>query len=455
MKIRWLFIFDLLEMSARRFYRDKLPQRANAIAYSLLISIVPLLTIAMRFTNVNREEIRFQLLSFFQLYGITGADPVINALDDILGRSNAIAGIGLLFMIYAAMNIFKYLEETANHVFRVKPRPLLIRNSIFTSWLVVIPFIIVIGGSALSDIQKSYSHPAIIDIRIDRQRLYTLKEGHKLTISDLSTNENPVRQIHYLHKTDFQVPGRNISPEVEQKDESLQSSSLSWKDGLGPPQKLYIFGDRIYIIAKPNFLFFSLDAGQSWDYRIFQSSYDRGISIPRIEAFRPESNRLLLLLSSPRGSRLLILHPERIDLFANQSYRETYRSLFFLAKKQLYIMATRGSVIESSNGFQWSEPKLTTALAESMVDLIERPRRDGWLARTSIGRIVILDNELQSTFPPVHLPTASTISGLRQDSTGRIYIWTRTGEVRMSLDEGESFIRTDLQRPETSLLTIL
>ena len=328
MKKRLLFIIDLLEVSARRFYKDKLPQRANAIAYSLLISIVPLLTIAMRFTNVNREEIRFQLFSFFQLYGITGADPVINALDDILGRSNTIAGIGLLFMVYAAINIFKYLEETANHIFRVKPRPLLIRNSIFTSLLVVIPFILVIGGSVLSDIQKSYSHPAIIDMRIDKQRLFILREGHKLSILDLASNRKSEREIQYLNKTDFQVPGRNISPEAETIDRKDDTTSISpaWRDNLGPAQKLYISGDRIYITAKPNFLFFSLDAGQSWDYRIFQSNYDRGISIPRIEAFRPESNRILLLLSSPRGSRLLVLHPERIEVLANQSFREKYRS---------------------------------------------------------------------------------------------------------------------------------
>ena len=455
MKKRLLFIIDLLEVSARRFYKDKLPQRANAIAYSLLISIVPLLTIAMRFTNVNREEIRFQLFSFFQLYGITGADPVINALDDILGRSNTIAGIGLLFMVYAAINIFKYLEETANHIFRVKPRPLLIRNSIFTSLLVVIPFILVIGGSVLSDIQKSYSHPAIIDMRIDKQRLFILREGHKLSILDLASNRKSEREIQYLNKTDFQVPGRNISPEAETIDRKDDTTSISpaWRDNLGPAQKLYISGDRIYITAKPNFLFFSLDAGQSWDYRIFQSNYDRGISIPRIEAFRPESNRILLLLSSPRGSRLLVLHPERIEVLANQSFREMYRSLFFLSRKNLYIMAARGSIIESNNGLQWSEPKPTTGLAEPIVDLIDRDEPNEWLALTTIGRVVILDDNLQSTFPPLHLPTISTVTGLKRDSTGRIYIWTRSGEVRMSLDQGDSWVRVDLQRPETSMIT--
>jgi uncharacterized BrkB/YihY/UPF0761 family membrane protein len=446
-------LVDLLETAARRFYRDGLTQRANAIAYSLLISIVPLLTIAMRFTNVNREELRFQLTSFFQLYGITGAEPVVNALDDILGRSNTIAGIGLLFMIYAAINIFSYLEETANHIFRVKPRPWLIRNSIFTSWLVVSPFFILITVNVLSDVQNAYSHPAIIDMRFENDRLYLLRDRHRLTIRN-GKDDIEEQEILYVEKTDFNVPGRNITPDVE-ATEAQESSNQRWKEQLGPAQSIYVQGDRIYIVARPNFLFFSLDAGQSWDYRVFQSTYDRGASVPRIESVRVEPQRLLLLLSSPRGSRLLQIHPERMEVQHLTAFREIHRSIIFTGQEpSRYILTARGMLRESPAAFQWSEPRSVPALSETIIDLQPRPERGGWLALTGTGRVAILDKDLASTFPALHLPPSSGVSGVIRDATGRLFLWTKSGEIRASLDEGESWMGVDIFRPEASPLTV-
>lgn len=443
---------DLLETAVRRFYRDGLNQRANAIAYSLLISIVPLLTLAMRFTNVNREELRFQLMSFFQLYGITGAEPVINALDNILGRSNTIAGIGLLFMIYAAINIFSHIEETANHIFRVKSRPWLIRNSIFTSWLVVSPFIILITVNVLSEVQNRTSHPAIIDMRVQNGKLYMLRDHHRLIIRGKDTGEE--REIAYVKKTDFNVPGRNVSPDIEIAGSSDDLSPL-WKQQLGPATALFVQGDRIYILARPNFVFFSLDSGQTWDYRVFQSAYDRGASVPRIESMHVERDRILLLLTSPRGSRLLQIHPERMELQNRTAFRELYHSLIFTGKPgSRYILTARGKLRESPNAYRWSEPRAIPGLSEAIVTLLPRAKRDGWLALTATGRIAILDDTLLTSFPALHLAPSAGVAGIRSDSTGRIFIWTKTGEIRVSMDEGESWMGVETKRPEHSTLTV-
>lgn len=446
-------LVDLLETAARRFYRDGLTQRASAIAYSLLISLIPLLTITMRFTNVNREELRFRLTSFFQLYGITGAGPVVSALDDILGRSNTIAGIGLLFMIFAAINIFSYLEETANHIFRVKPRPWLIRNAIFTSWLVVSPFFILIMLNVLSDVQKACSHPAIIDMRFENDRLYLLRDSHRLTIRN-GKDGLEEQEILYVEKTDFNVPGRNITPDIEETW-TQESSGQRWKEQLGPAQSIHVQGDRIYIVARPNFLFFSLDAGQSWDYRVFQSTYDRGPSIPRIESVRVEPHRLLLLLSSLRGSRLLQIHPERMEVQHLTSFHEMYRSIIFTGQEPLrYILTERGMLRESPAAYQWSRPRPVPALSETIIDLQPRPERGGWLALTGTGRVAILDQDLVSTFPALHLPPSSGVSGMIRDARGRFFLWTKSGEIRASLDEGESWMDVDIFRPEDSSLTV-
>lgn len=356
-------------------------------------------------------------------------------------------------MIYAAINIFSYLEETANHIFRVKPRPWLIRNAIFTSWLVVSPFFILIMLNVLSDVQRACSHPAIIDMRFEDDRLYLLRDSHRLTIRNEKDGMEE-QEILYVEKTDFNVPGRNISPDFEET-ETQESSSQRWKEQLGPAQSIHVQGDRIYIVARPNFLFFSLDAGQSWDYRVFQSTYDRGPSVPRIESMRVEPHRLLLLLSSLRGSRLLQIHPERMEIQHLTAFREMYRSIIFTGQEpSRYILTERGMLRESPAAFQWSKPRPVPALSETIIDLQPRPERGGWLALTGTGRVAILDKDLASTFPALHLPPSSGVSGVIRDARGRFFLWTKSGEIRASLDEGESWMGVDILRPEASSLTV-
>ena len=456
---RLLRLIDLLEMAVRRFYRDGLTKRANAIAYSLLISIIPLLTIATRFTNLNREDLRLQIVAFFQLYGITGADPIVNALDDILGRSNAIAGIGLLIMVYAATSIFSYLEETANHIFRVRPRPWLIRNAIFTSWLVIAPFIIVISISFLSKVQREYELPVIHSLVVQSDTIYTLDSHHRINIQKKSTEPGKTtfetkRSIDYLSKVDFSVIGRNLSPENETTDGSL-TMTQSWADNVGQPISLLVYNDHLYVVARPNFLFYSLDAGQSWDFRVLQSSYDRGATIPRIVASRIESNRLFLLINSPRGSRLLLIHPERMEILANIGFNHLYRSFTMLQTSSPdYLLTGSGRLRESQNGYQWNEASSLPSTIQSLTDIIDRPEKGGWLTLQDTGRVSILTSERSVSYPALHLPLNSFVKGIVKSDSGYIFAFTKAGDIRVSLDEGDTWIKVITDTAVSGLATV-
>lgn len=430
---RLKFVIDLLESAIRRFSAGSLVVRANAIAYSILISIVPLLTIAMRFANLNRDELRFQLNSFFHLYGITGAEPLLGILDDILGRSNAIAGIGVLFMAYAALNIFSYMENTANHIYRVKPRGFLIRNSIFTSWLIIVPFAIIVTVTAITSLRNGFNPPAIVDIIEHEGKTLILHSDHTLL-----TDGGQEETIPYLDRTDLRVPGRLVLTDAAEG--AAPEVIASTRQEVGSPITVQAVGEAIYVAVQPNFLFFSQDAGQTWDFRVFQMTSERAAVSPRIGGMVAEQGRLLLLLVSGQGSRLISLDPDYMELKDVTAFPEVFQTLM---KADRYYLTARGSFRQSDNGEVWGDARLVPGLSE-MITLIFPAGGDGWLAMTAGGRLVRLDSALRPTYPAARLPASSVLKEMHLSATGNFFAFSRDGQVRLSLDGGSSWIRVDL-----------
>lgn len=427
------FTIDLLESAVRRFTAGGLVVRANAISYSILISIVPLLTIAMRFANLNREELRFQLSSFFHLYGITGAEPLLGILDDILGRSNAIAGIGVIFMAYAALKIFSYIESTANHVYRVKPRGFLIRNSIFTSWLIIVPFAIIVTVTGLTSMQKGFNHPAIVDILEHEGKTIILRSDHSLFVDGGSEEEIP-----YLERTDFRVPGRLVLTDAAEG--TAPEVIASTRQEVGAPLSVRAVGESIYVLAQPNFLFFSQDGGQTWDYRVFQVTSERAAVAPRLGGMVAEQGRILLLLVSGQGSRLISMDPDYMELMDVTAYPEAFQGL---TRSDRYYLTARGSFRASDDGIAWGESRNIPGLTE-MITLIFPAGGDGWLAMTAAGRLVRLDSMLRPTYPAPRMPASSVLKEVHLSTSGNFFAFSRDGQVRLSLDGGATWIRVDL-----------
>ena len=130
------------------FWADECALRATALAYSSLLSIVPLLALAFSLTLAfpGLSDARDQLRR--AIYGLlgTGANPsVLTSIDEFINNihSGALAGVGTVTLFAVAVLTLTAIEQTFNRIWNVeKARGLLDRFTHYLATVVLGPLLI-------------------------------------------------------------------------------------------------------------------------------------------------------------------------------------------------------------------------------------------------------------------------------------------------------------------------
>jgi membrane protein len=133
---------------ARRFYEDRGTQVAGSLSFTTLLSIVPLLTVALALSTafpVFDEAITTLQLFLFENFlpeaaGLEAISDQIVAFSEQAGRLTA---IGLIFLFITAVLLMRTIDDALNRIFRVRRRRPLGQQvvmywSVLTLWPVLI-----------------------------------------------------------------------------------------------------------------------------------------------------------------------------------------------------------------------------------------------------------------------------------------------------------------------------
>jgi len=325
MKVIKNFVY-LLATSFYLYLKDKLPLRANAIAYSIIVAIIPLLTVLMRIANINEQELVESINRIFAIYGITGSQPIIDIIQGILSRANTISGIGLIFLIYASLNIFQHLEESANQVFRVPSRGFLIRTSIYTTWLVFIPLVLVFMFDFSRKVQKLLTPPDYLNVVSNNKKFFLIDQNKNIEI--YNQNFYFEDEIDFLKKTDLLALNRKIVINQEEFDYDISGDTI--KAFLKQPKKIDVEKDLVVVGCLPAFLFYSTDAGFNWDFRYFIfSNKGKSFEFPLLEDIKIHKNQVYVLLTLDKQSYLYILDKNYFDVKERFVFQSFYNKIYF------------------------------------------------------------------------------------------------------------------------------
>jgi membrane protein len=142
-------LLDLLRIVLRRFHEDRCMQIASSLTYTSLLSIVPIVTVALT------------VIAAFPAFGqVTGAlqtfilDNLVPASADVIGSytqqfsTNAakLTAVGIAFLVVTAIMLLLTIDRAFNDIWRVKrPRPVVQR--IFVYWTLITVGPVLIGAS--------------------------------------------------------------------------------------------------------------------------------------------------------------------------------------------------------------------------------------------------------------------------------------------------------------------
>lgn len=114
-------------VSSRKFVRDDCPTRASSITYTIILSLVPMLAVALTIYSVyygvgrDRRELFNQILILLSEYNITmNIEPIFNTILGLVENAGKIGGISAAVMIFSATALFRSLEKSLNHIWNVK-----------------------------------------------------------------------------------------------------------------------------------------------------------------------------------------------------------------------------------------------------------------------------------------------------------------------------------------------
>jgi len=144
-------VLEFLLNLIRRFLSDLCLERAAALSYTSVLSLVPAAGVSLAFLSAfpQSEDLRFAIEELLSRYLLPNAgETAVTAFRSFLGKAAGLSALGFLGLAFTAMMLLITVNSGFDTIWRVKhPRPLLVRLLAYWAILTVGPLLI---GIALS-----------------------------------------------------------------------------------------------------------------------------------------------------------------------------------------------------------------------------------------------------------------------------------------------------------------
>ena len=137
-------MFTLTRLTIDRARKERLPQVAGSLAFTTLLSIVPLLAASFalftRFPVFTRFKDALQEFSLNRLLPADIARTVLKYLNQFVGNASGLTWVGSLFLLGTAIAMLLTVENALNQMWKVrKNRPFFKRVGLYLLMLAVGP----------------------------------------------------------------------------------------------------------------------------------------------------------------------------------------------------------------------------------------------------------------------------------------------------------------------------
>ncbi|RME34659.1 MAG: YihY family inner membrane protein, partial [Gammaproteobacteria bacterium] len=136
----------------RRFVADHGLRTAAALAYTTLLSLVPLLAVVLSifsaFPTFQQLNDRLQEL-LFQTFVPGTSEVIVGYLREFSAKAASLSAMGLAFLLFTALSLMSTIDSTLNQIWRVEEqRPAWLRFVIYWTVLTLGPLLVGLGLAA-------------------------------------------------------------------------------------------------------------------------------------------------------------------------------------------------------------------------------------------------------------------------------------------------------------------
>ena len=134
---------DFCAAMAQRFREERVTQTAGNLAYISLLSLVPLLTVALAIASAfpvfdDAVEALQNFLFDNVLPDAPGLDAVMEQIDSFTRNAGRLTAIGLIGFLVTAVMLMLTIDHALNHIFRVQRRRSRLQNILVYSAILIL-----------------------------------------------------------------------------------------------------------------------------------------------------------------------------------------------------------------------------------------------------------------------------------------------------------------------------
>ena len=462
-------LVQILRAAAEKFLADNCTVRANAIAYAIVVSIIPVFTVLVRFGNFGQSDIRNNLAGFLAAYGLTETNELLSIIDQILKNADAIAGVGAIFIISSATHLLVHLEDAFNFIYRArKARPLVYRFSLYIAAFAILPTLLLVTTRGASYILNQIRPPNLNHVLKVGDRYWITasngilrsttgerisKDRADFSETNLRTVVIPDTRFRDLY-FDAESYAKHIGGAAEIISKEYQGAPIETEDFFSLFKAGY-GGQTLFVVSHTGVLFYSHDDGRTFDYHKLQFKSGNGSRNPRVQDMHvTEDGRVLLLVTIGSRSGLITRTGDGED-YEDWQYRPLdgiYRQMFEITnispearnifRNGLYI-AGKGRYLYSSDGDRWIgsfEERLGGASVA--ITSMNADRGGNMLFGGANGAFWKNANGTR-TSPSLRAEFDQSVRGVQINEDGHGFLYGANGLFRYTRDGGKTWLQTD------------
>ncbi|MDH5720477.1 MAG: YihY/virulence factor BrkB family protein [Spirochaetia bacterium] len=265
--------------AVHKFIKDEALIRATSVSYSLVISFIPALVVALIIGSkyIDKELVFLYAQEFLRKENIQiDLMPYKEVIDTLFQNANAIGGIGFMVMFFSATSVLRNLENALNKIWKVqKQRPFIQKISGFMMVMIFGPMLLALGISFADSLFSKFVSPDLNVIKYIEDDPVILGEKNVW----LKRTGNAWQYLSVIDKVDEQAQKEpvifnasvNKIYEGEEKEKYKANAAYADLSSL----KTASFKDaakiknKIWLIADQGVMLYSKNNGKTWDVQKF------------------------------------------------------------------------------------------------------------------------------------------------------------------------------------------
>jgi membrane protein len=164
-----------MRVPVEKFFADRGPHLAAMIAYFALLSLVPLVFLALALFGLadRADESSYLVRELQTIFPAAQISQIVSVVETVQENAATLAGAGMLLLVWSSLSLFNVLESAFNIVYGRPNRPFLHAKALAVVLLVgslVVLFLGLVAGSIGFDLLNEYA-PGVL---ANRYVAYTL-----------------------------------------------------------------------------------------------------------------------------------------------------------------------------------------------------------------------------------------------------------------------------------------